>query len=260
MVRYIILFVILLQLSPIHIYATHTDSWSKLDNISDQALQLVKNQKYDKARDLLNYFSDEFLKYRLEEHKVTMDQLRVITLSHQEALEAVTLSSLEAEERIRKLTKFRLLIDAIQAEHQPMWIQMNESIMSSFYNMQSTLEKGSFQDFQVAKNVFLKNFDTILPSLIVDLNPEEYTKLNSHVSFLEKYYSSELNKVEKRDHMSRFEKDLQALFKNKDLDDTDPSLIGVIISTGSVIFITLFYVGWRKYRGEKKQRKSRQKN
>jgi sporulation protein YpjB len=36
-----------------------------------------------------------------------------------------------------------------------------------------------------------------------------------------------------------------------DQDQADPSLWWVIISTGSIIIMTLSYVGWRKYKGDK---------
>ena len=42
-----------------------------------------------------------------------------------------------------------------------------------------------------------------------------------------------------------------------DEDEADPSLWWVIISTGSIIILTLSYVGWRKYQGEKEIRKPR---
>ena len=39
-------------------------------------------------------------------------------------------------------------------------------------------------------------------------------------------------------------------------DEADPSLIWVIISTGGMIVLTLSYVGWRKYRGEKEKNRT----
>jgi sporulation protein YpjB len=47
------------------------------------------------------------------------------------------------------------------------------------------------------------------------------------------------------------ETDLKKLFSDMDEDQTDPSLWWVIISTGSIIIMTLSYVGWRKYKGDK---------
>lgn len=43
-------------------------------------------------------------------------------------------------------------------------------------------------------------------------------------------------------------------------DEADPSLWWVIISTGSIIIMTLSYVGWRKYQGDKELRKNRSRD
>jgi len=47
--------------------------------------------------------------------------------------------------------------------------------------------------------------------------------------------------------------DLKNLFENMDEDEADPSLWWVIISTGSIIILTLSYVGWRKYKGDREK-------
>ena len=53
--------------------------------------------------------------------------------------------------------------------------------------------------------------------------------------------------------------DLKTIFENMEEDEADPSLWWVIISTGSIIILTLSYVGWKKYKGDK-EAKNLQKN
>ena len=49
---------------------------------------------------------------------------------------------------------------------------------------------------------------------------------------------------------------LQTIFEGLTEDEADPSLWWVIISTGSIIILTLSYVGWRKYKGERERSKT----
>ena len=61
-----------------------------------------------------------------------MDELRIVTVSHDEAMEAAVSSNMEYDERVKKLTKFRLVVDAIATSHQPLWTEMKEPIMTAF--------------------------------------------------------------------------------------------------------------------------------
>jgi sporulation protein YpjB len=49
------------------------------------------------------------------------------------------------------------------------------------------------------------------------------------------------------------EEELQNLFDRIKDDEADPSLLWVMISTGSIILLSLSYTGWRKFKGEKEK-------
>jgi sporulation protein YpjB len=56
------------------------------------------------------------------------------------------------------------------------------------------------------------------------------------------------------------EEELKALFERVKEDEADPSLLWVMISTGSVILLSLSYAGFRKYRAEKARIEKREIN
>ena len=82
---------------------------------------------------MLDYFSDQFTSITGKEQPLTMDEVRIVHTSHDEAMEAAVSSNMKYEERINKLTKFRLVIDAIATSHQPLWIEMEEKVMTAFH-------------------------------------------------------------------------------------------------------------------------------
>jgi sporulation protein YpjB len=239
---------------PISSHANGHDHWGKLDQISDQALQLVKQERYEEAKGMLNYFSDEFLKVNLDNQTYSMDELRVITVTHDSALEAVNSTSLTLEDRVKKVTQFRLVIDAIRSEHQPLWTEMEYSIMTTFNQMKETVVEGDNQTYQNQLDSFISKYDMIHPSLKVDVSPLTVQRLDSHVSFLDSYRNEALKTSTRLQQMEQMELDLRTIFENMSEDDADPSLIWVMISTGSVIILTLSYVAWRKYKGDKHRR------
>ncbi|MFC4322671.1 sporulation protein YpjB [Litchfieldia salsa] len=239
---------------PISSHANGHDHWGKLDQISDQALQLVKQERYEEAKGMLDYFSEEFLKVNLDNQNYSMDELRVITVTHDDALEAINSTSLTLEERVKSVTQFRLVIDAIRSEHQPLWTEMEYSIMTTFNQMKETVVEGNNQTYQNQLDQFISKYDMIHPSLKVDVSPLTVQRLDSHISFLDSYRNEGLKTSTRLQQMEQMELDLRTIFDNMSEDEADPSLIWVMISTGSVIILTLSYVAWRKYKGDKHRR------
>lgn len=243
-----ITFIFLLFLFPQYMSANE-DAWSYLDDLTDQAILLTKQEKYEEAKKMLEHFSVQFVKRQPDKDNLTMNDLRVISISTDEAIKALTAVTLEHSERIRKVTQLRLAVDALHTEHQPLWRAMEDSVLNSFKKLKDAALSNNKEEFKLQFNIFSTKLDTIYPSLVIDLDPEYISRLDSHLRFLEAYdHVSEKNKKE---HLKVMEKDILKLFGKTTDDEADPSLIWVIVTTGGIIFTALLYVGWRKYKGEK---------
>jgi sporulation protein YpjB len=67
-----------------------------------------------------------------------------------------------------------------------------------------------------------------------------------------------MTKGTKLERLTLLQKDLKKVFDKVERDDADPSLLWVILTTGGIIITALTYVGYRKYRAEKKKEKKRE--
>ncbi|MDX8361858.1 sporulation protein YpjB [Cytobacillus sp. IB215316] len=257
--RMMLLLLLILLVLPSNKYAAEIEHWKKLDEIADEALQMVKSERYDDTKSLLEHFTKEFLQFSTSDKPYTMDELRVITITHNNAVEAVTKTALSHEERVRKVVQFRLVIDAIISEHQPLWVEMEHSTMKYFHQMKGAIEQDDTETFQYMLNLFLNKYEVIQPSIKVDVNPEWVTRVDSHIRFLESYQHISLEKAKQIQQLDQMESDLYELFNAVKDDDTDPSLLWVMISIGSVILLSLSYAGWKKYRADKVKQQSRKK-
>ncbi|MBS4215873.1 sporulation protein YpjB [Bacillus sp. FJAT-29953] len=242
---------------PISVYAEGQSPMERLDDISDEALQMVKFHRYDDARKLLDYFSDQFKGVTVTGQPLTMDEVRIINTSHDEAMEAAVSPDMKHEERINKLTKFRLVMDAIATSHQPLWTEMEGPIMTAFHQAKEAAVTGNSANFHASFNTFLSLYNVIYPSMKIDVPVENIQRLDARIKFIDEYRSQVLTDSQGRVELDKLDTDLQNLFANIEDDEADPSLWWVIISTGSIIIATLSYVGWRKYQGEKDVRKDR---
>lgn len=257
--KFLFLFSVLLLIAPFASYAEQTSPVEELDEISDEALQMVKLQRYEDANRLLKHFSDEFLTVTGQGKPFSMDELRIITVAHDEAVEAAVNPDMAHAERMNRVIKFRLVIDAIASTHQPLWAEMEGPIMTVFSDVKKAAYEGDNDQFHANFNSFLSLYNVIYPSMKIDITPDRVQKIDAKVSFIDQYRPQVLSEVSSQDELNALEADLQTIFDEMTEDEADPSLWWVIISTGSIIILTLSYVGWRKYKGDNEKSKSVQK-
>jgi sporulation protein YpjB len=257
--KFFLLFSVLLMLAPLAAYAETTSPVEQLDEISDEALQMAKLHRYDDANRILKHFSEEFLTVTGNGRPFSMDELRIITVAHEEAIEAMANAEMGHTERMNKVTKFRLAIDAIASTHQPLWTEMEGPIMTVFNDVKTAASEGNNDQFHSNLNSFLSLYNVIYPSMKIDINPETIQKIDAKVSFIDQYRPQILSEASSQEELDALESDLQTIFDEMTEDEADPSLWWVMISTGSIIILTLSYVGWRKYKGDSKKSKKVQK-
>ena len=71
---------------PLRIYA---EEWSELTGLLDDSLQLVKRNEDEKAVQVLQHFSEQFVVKEMKKHEVTPDQFRVISLAYDKAKQSL---------------------------------------------------------------------------------------------------------------------------------------------------------------------------
>ena len=256
----ILLLAMVLLFAPITVNAKQETKMERLDNISDEALQMVKFHRYDDAKKLLDYFTAQFTSITGKEQPLTMDELRIVRQSRDEAVEAAASTDMKYEERMNKVTKFRLVVDAIATSHQPLWTAMEDQIMSAFEQAKDAAKNRDAEHFHSSFNKFLSLYNVIYPSMKIDVPVENIQKIDTRITFIDEYRSQVVNDPKSQQELVSLETDLKSLFDNMDEDQTDPSIWWVIISTGSIIIMTLSYVGWRKYKGEMEVKKDRSRD
>jgi sporulation protein YpjB len=257
------IFALIIGMVLIHIkpaLAEETYDWESLNQISDSALQLAKQERFNESAQLLEYFAVKFEEIPIDREYISLDHFRTITSTHKNAKDILQDEKVTTEEKVRSLTKFRLVVDAMVSEYQPLWGSMESSIMETFSQMKIDVEEGDNQSFQHDWNQFLALYEVIYPSIQVDFDSQRVKKMDAHISVVEDRLFQEIPETSRVKQLAIMEAELKALFERVKEDEADPSLLWVIISTGSVILLSLSYSGWRKYRGEKEKQAKRENN
>ncbi|RXJ03968.1 sporulation protein YpjB [Anaerobacillus alkaliphilus] len=233
--------------------------WQHLNKTADKILQLVKEEKYSEAKQVMDFFSKQFLAIRYDDQNLSMTHLRLITTSYEKAMGAVTSAGASHEERVLAVSEFRLVIDALVSEHHPLWKNTETQVMNYFAKMREAVSSGDNNAFQHHFNGFLQRYAVIRPAIMIDLLPHQFQRIDSHVKFVERYRATIINDEDKSKHLKLMEEDFANLYKGFEEDQADPSLWWVILSIGGTILMSLSYVGYRKYKGEKSKVKMKQK-
>lgn len=223
-------------------------NWQKLNELAEQVLQLGKQGKYEEAKQILANFSTDFLK-RISEQKLSLAEIKTIISAYEQADEALTAVKMSEEERINKLLQFRLTVNAVTNEHHPMWLDAKNMVLEPLQKALQAIRENEPHQFQRHVNDFLTNYEIIRPSLIISLPEHEFERYNSYV----KYIENNRHNIDQK-QLKMIQTEFQSLFENPKLSNAEPELIGLMYTIGGIIAVTLIYVGWRKYKGEKRKK------
>lgn len=258
-VKSIILLLFCFLLSGASVYAKPQSTVSELNQLADDALQFTRYGRYEEAKILLESFEVLFSNEGVSERPFTMDELRALKAAHHEALRAVTSTSLNEEDKVNQVTAFRFATDAITSQYQPLWTEMEKPIMEAYQQVKNAALEGDSGLYNRQINAFLATYSVIQPSLKIDIPVALVQKLDSRISYID-HYRIQFSEEGWMEELDSLEVDLNKLFSEINDDEMDPSIWWVIAMTGSIIITTLSYVSWRKYGGQKTQKKRKDSN
>ncbi|MBS4199494.1 sporulation protein YpjB [Bacillus sp. FJAT-49732] len=254
--KLIILLVLNVLFSGFSVQADSKSSMTELDQLADEALQLTRFGRFEEAKNIMERFGELFSEKGVIERQFTMDELRIVTAAHHEALKALASVGLNTNERVKKVTAFRLATDAIISKYQPLWSEMERPIMNAFEDVKSAALEGDENLYNTELNEFLSTYSVIQPSIKISVPVEKVQRLDSRIAYIDRYRST-FSEQKWMQELEGLEADLKKLFSEINKDDTDPSIWWVMFMTGGIIVSTLSYVSWRKYRGQKLQKQKR---
>ncbi|MGY3714101.1 sporulation protein YpjB [Sutcliffiella cohnii] len=256
MVRLLIGIIAIFLCFPItQVTAADSKPYEKLNDLLETSIQLSRQERYVEAHNLLEIFMDEFSKVMTTQKDVKMDDVRVIMSVHSQTKDTLMNGTVPHEEKVRNVMMLRLAVDAMSSEHQPLWTEMEEPIITTFQQLKHSVESKDENIFGQHYYRLIKTYNLILPSLRMDVKPEYIAKVDAHLQYLDQNKRTIIQDPTKMEQLNAMETDFRALFEQLKEDETDPSLLWVMISTGSIILLTLSYVAWRRYEAENRKRK-----
>jgi len=228
-------------------------TFQNLERLSHDALELVRLYRYDEANRAVIQV-EEKLKSHLESgFFIDLDDWRILQMVLLDARHSLEQEELPHFEKELAATRLHLALDALITEHEPLWAQMEERVLTAFHSLKGAAIEGDSIRFRNQFQSFLSLYNMIYPSLLIDLPREDVQRMDGKINHLSNHLNLFLSSEEKQEILEGIETDLEGIFEGAKEDEADPSLWWVIISTGGIILISLIYTGWKKYKGERER-------
>ncbi len=248
-----LLLVIILMMLPVNVHASETDTKQAWNDIAANVLEFGKQEEFDRAKVMLEEFAQTFPGEAGDE--LTTTELRIVLNAHDRAMQSITAVDKASEQRIQALTEFRLAVDALVSTDQPMWRQMDDKLLQLINEMSTAIEHSDIDVYESSKSRFIGTYSIIKPAMAIDLSAETQQRLDSHIAFIERYASAKDKQLVGQ--LKTMHNDFENAF-NKSKEKDDASILWMIVSIGGIITLTLIYVAFRKYQGEKESQKRKQ--
>lgn len=261
MLKKVVLFLnVFLFTAIVPIDALTSSNMEKLNKEVEIALRLVELKYYEESLNRLEEFTGFSLAATtLKEHNLTVDELQAVSKVYEEAMETLKMETRTHDEKVQSVMKLRLVVDAVQTEHQPLWTEMESQIMLAIDEALVSILEQERSSFHLSIDHLLTQYALIYDSLQIDVDQETMQRLDGRIRYIDQYRANIFEEAGAQKELVLLKEELQATFADWKEDEADPSLWWVIISTGSLIVISLFYTGWRKFVGTRRNQKDKKK-
>lgn len=249
----ILLLFIILFFVPVQSGQATADEMHRLDHLADDALQFAQLGRVEDVRRVIEKIGT-ILDSETGNH-LPVDEWRMLSLSYQEVNKLLHQNDVDEEQLLSQLTKFRLVVDAIATDYQPLWLDMESIVTDIVDEAIEAFHAGDEETFLSQMDAFFHTYELLYPSLVVDVPLEKIQRVDSHIQYIKMNVETMLSSDRASGELTQLQEEVRSLFTDTEEDEADPSLWWVIITTGGIIVSTLSYVGYRKYRGEKEKKR-----
>ncbi|MCM2674350.1 sporulation protein YpjB [Alkalicoccobacillus plakortidis] len=233
-----------------------TDNGAGLSRMADLVLQLTKQGDITEADQLLESFTYTWQKQNHDEHPFfNAEAEQAIWLTYHQAHLALKSSDLEDLDRIDRVTSFRLAVDAVSNDSQPLWLYSESTLLKAAEELKEIALDPTSDQFYQQLNEINRQYQVIRPALSIQAASDLYLldqQLDAILSSKE-----QLNADTRTAYAEQLKEDIETMYEDYDKDEADPSLWWIMFTIGGMILFSLSYVGWRKYRAD--QSKHREK-
>jgi sporulation protein YpjB len=224
------------------------ESWSQL---VDEIVQLVEEEKWLEARELLAVLAYQFSQSKLSEQKLTVESIHELSGLILEMEHNLNQISPNLHQIRVSMQRLQLAFDAISHLYQPLWKQYYHPMKEHIALLEQVIQAQKEEKVQEVLAQIQQDYQMIRPALIVSKSPATVQKVDSLLTFT----SEQKDLKQFQTAANQLKELLPPLFFGS---EKDIIVVGelflyhsvqlVILWVSGMIALVLAYVSWRKYR------------
>ncbi|MFB4163398.1 sporulation protein YpjB [Alteribacillus sp. JSM 102045] len=222
-----------------------------MDEKASLMYDLVKEGKYEEAKQIHEWMVVHFPSVSFDDYNMNSNQMSELFRAFDRAGEGVTRTELDEQQRIQYVFSFWLTVDAVISQENPLWKKSAERLLLMLDDIEEKVKKGQINEARQAFQGWQAQFEMIRPAIYTGVNEKSYLPFISFVRYLD--HNSGWLQSKDAQEIEKLRSSFQEVLSEEEQSGADPSLWIVMMSIGSAIFVSLTYVGWRKYKGEKQR-------
>ncbi|SDJ67695.1 sporulation protein YpjB [Sediminibacillus albus] len=238
---FILLLIIILQIgglfSSSYANAHHQDIHSSIY----QYMRLIQEDKHTEAELLINQHKLELYEYA-EKHASEKDLPAIMSVITKN-VDTIAANNADKREKYIQAMSMLLVFDALKSEEAPLWLQWKQEFQKE---LKALMAEEILTDQSVEK--LAASWDIIEPALQIMASSDDYQAAKDEYQHFMSLSSSTVWKQQ----LAAVDAQLNLIdIKNDEKLKRNLTLIFMLVAVGGFITITLSYVAWKKYKGEK---------
>lgn len=228
----------------------------ELDQLSKQVYDLTKTKQYEKAKEKMDELAKVFTS-QVSDKNPDIESLDIMTRTIVQGKRAFASVELDEDRLNWHALQIRLMTDALTHQHQPLWKNYYKTYMEQVNQMISSVSRREGDGFREALERNYQLYATLRPAIAVSQSVNTVEMMDSLYQFLHnKKKDPHSSWEELNGGLTQLKQSAEQLFLTNSRDAYSPvsgsSPLGIIIAVAAMVLSTLTYVGWKKYKGERK--------
>ncbi|MFS0786783.1 sporulation protein YpjB [Shouchella sp. 1P09AA] len=237
---------------PVYSYAVEDNdpTWREFDGLAGTLLHQIQQGEIDQAQKTAEAFSNEMEQFPFSDEEWTLSSMRTLMTTFESAYDALFTEDVSPEEQLRLAMALRLSTDAVQQVNQPLWNQMDRQMLDSLDRIGAVNDPFQSQQFSYEVNRSQQLYETVRPAVLISKGYEQVNELDDMHNRLQQ---QQLSEAEIDNHLDTMRHEYLSLFAFTSVETVDPTLYLVMFMIGTPVVVSLGYVGFRKFKGERKK-------
>ncbi|SDL67049.1 sporulation protein YpjB [Sediminibacillus halophilus] len=216
-----------------------------------QYVRFVQEERYKEAETLLQHHSQEFSEYASEH--ADAEEANVVAAVLERNLQAVAIPKDKDSQLYTHAMALLLVFDALKNEQEPLWMTWKQELQNEIEHLSISNKELAMQDINRLKT----HWNILEPALKLAADEEDYIQTSASI----RYLLASMDSPRWQEQMITASDQLQQIEAgNDDKLKRSLTLIFMVAAVGGFIIITLSYVAWKKYKGERNKQENKREN